>query len=180
MTWCQVWREADVNRQTSDPPHLTVWRQTRQLRLSWVSSVSVSRQTRTLFWKSILNSKVVTTQKLDDRTESVSLVFVLTIREQCCWCWLSWGSQRTSSNRLSRPCSIHSHMDTGQWVISTSPSLCLNPRKTNIYTTYMTDDLVVLLKSLVQRDLTSLEWCQNPELKRQLVSLKKTKRDRKK
>ena len=32
MSWRQVWREDDVRRQTSDPPHLTTWRQTRQLR----------------------------------------------------------------------------------------------------------------------------------------------------
>jgi hypothetical protein len=32
MVWRQAWREADVRRQTSVPPHLTVWRQVRQLR----------------------------------------------------------------------------------------------------------------------------------------------------
>ncbi len=32
MVWRQVWREADVRRQTSVLPHLTVWRQVRQLR----------------------------------------------------------------------------------------------------------------------------------------------------
>ena len=31
MAWRQVWREVDVRCQTSAPPHLTVWRQTRQL-----------------------------------------------------------------------------------------------------------------------------------------------------
>jgi hypothetical protein len=31
MAWRQAWREADVRRQTSAPPHLTVWRQAEQL-----------------------------------------------------------------------------------------------------------------------------------------------------
>ena len=31
MAWRQAWREADVRRQTSALPHLTVWRQARQL-----------------------------------------------------------------------------------------------------------------------------------------------------
>ena len=32
MAWRQAWREADVRRQTSAPPHLTVWRHAEQLR----------------------------------------------------------------------------------------------------------------------------------------------------
>ena len=31
MVWRQAWREADVRRQTSAPPHLTTWRQPWQL-----------------------------------------------------------------------------------------------------------------------------------------------------
>ncbi len=36
MDWRQDWREADVRRQTSTPPHLTTWRQPWQLRRTWV------------------------------------------------------------------------------------------------------------------------------------------------
>ena len=32
MDWRQTWRKTDVNRQTSDQPHLTTWRQSWQLR----------------------------------------------------------------------------------------------------------------------------------------------------
>jgi hypothetical protein len=32
MAWRQAWRETDVRRQTSAPPHLMAWRQARQLR----------------------------------------------------------------------------------------------------------------------------------------------------
>jgi hypothetical protein len=46
MAWRQAWREADVRRQTSAPPHLTVWRQSRQLSFCATKRITVSDSVR--------------------------------------------------------------------------------------------------------------------------------------
>jgi hypothetical protein len=63
MAWRQAWREADVRSQTSAPPHLTVWRQPRQLRVR--ASVLVRESRSVIHSETEINSCVRVDVRLD-------------------------------------------------------------------------------------------------------------------